>query len=62
MTILLNFFRKAISVFTEASLNRGYFRLADFIRTEYRTNMSTHDIMELLKREGFDGTVRRITA
>lgn len=62
MTILLNFFRKANKVFTDASLNRAYFRLADFIRTEYKTNLSTHDIMEMLKKEGFDVTVRRITA
>lgn len=62
MTTLLNFFRKINKVFTDASLNRAYFRLADFIRNEYRTNMSTHDIMVMLKKEGYDGTIRRITA
>ena len=62
MTTLLNFFKKVFNTLSEANLNRAHFRLADYIRNEYKTGMSIHDIMEMLKKEGYDATIRRITA
>ena len=61
---MLNFLRKVGSSIIEARLNSAYWQVAGYVKNEYRNGSSQftqHDICEMLKKEGFDAVVYKVT-
>ena len=58
---MLNFLRKMGKALYESRLDAACYGVAGYIKTEYRTHYNQSEIAYMVRRDGFDATVFKIT-
>ncbi len=57
---MLNFLRKVGNGIIEARMHRAYYGVANYIQREYNTSVPTSQIVDMLKKDGYDAVINRI--
>ena len=57
---MLNFLRKLGSKLIESRMNSAYYGVAGYIQREYNTGISTSELVNMLKKDGYDEVVTKI--
>jgi len=58
---MLNFLRKMGKALYESRLDAACYGVAGYIKTEYRTHYNQSEIAHMVRKDGFDATVFKIT-
>ena len=58
---MLNFLRKMGKALYESRLDAACHGVAGYIKTEYRTHYNQSEIANMVRRDGFDATIFKIT-
>ena len=57
---MLNFLRKVGNGLIEARMNHAYYGVAQYIQREYHTNIPQYEIVDMLKKDGYDAVITKI--
>jgi hypothetical protein len=57
---MLNFLRKVGNALIESRMNAAYYGVAGYIQREYNTGMTTGELVNMLRKDGFDEVVAKI--
>ncbi len=57
---MLNFLRKVGNGLIEARMNHAYHGVALYIQREYNTSIPQYEIVNMLKKDGYDAVINRI--
>ena len=57
---MLNFLRKAGKGLIEARMHHAYYGVANYIQREYHTGIPTGELVDMLKKDGYDAVIRKI--
>lgn len=57
---MLNFLRKMGNGLIEARMNHAYQGVAQYIQREYNTGIPQYEIVDMLKKDGYDAVINRI--
>jgi hypothetical protein len=57
---MLNFLRKVSNRLIESRMNAAYYGVAGYIQREYNTGISTSELVNMLKKDGYDEVVTKI--
>jgi len=57
---MLNFLRKIGNRLIESRMNAAYYGVAGYIQREYNTGMTTGELVNMLRKDGFDEVVAKI--
>ena len=57
---MLNFLRKMGNRLIESRMNAAYYGVAGYIQREYNTGMTTGELVNMLRKDGFDEVVAKI--
>jgi len=57
---MLNFLRKVGNGLIEARMNHAYHGVAQYIQREYNTGIPQYEIVDMLKKDGYDAVINRI--
>lgn len=57
---MLNFLRKIGNALIESRMNAAYYGVAGYIQREYNTGMTTGELVNMLRKDGFDEVVAKI--
>ena len=57
---MLNFLRKLGKRLIESRMNSAYYGVAGYIQREYNTGISTSELVNMLKKDGYDEVVTKI--
>lgn len=57
---MLNFLRKMGKRLIESRMNAAYYGVAGYIQREYNTGISTSELVNMLKKDGYDEVVTKI--
>ena len=57
---MLNFLRKLGNRLIESRMNAAYYGVAGYIQREYNTGISTSELVNMLKKDGYDEVVTKI--
>jgi len=57
---MLNFLRKVGNRLIESRMNAAYYGVAGYIQREYNTGMTTGELVNMLRKDGFDEVVAKI--
>lgn len=57
---MLNFLRKVSNRLIESRMNAAYYGVAGYIQREYNTGMTTGELVNMLRKDGYDEVVAKI--
>jgi len=57
---MLNFLRKVGNRLIESRMNAAYYGVAGYIQREYNTGIPTGELVNMLRKDGFDEVVAKI--
>ena len=57
---MLNFLRNVGNALIDSRINHAYLGVAQYIQREYHTNISQYEIVDMLKKDGYDAVINRI--
>ena len=57
---MLNFLRSMGKNLYESRMNAAYYGVAQYIQREYNTGMTTGELVNMLRKDGFDEVVAKI--
>ena len=57
---MLNFLRKVGNRLIESRMNAAYYGVAGYIQREYRTGISTGELVNMLRKDGYDAVITKI--
>jgi hypothetical protein len=57
---MLNFLRKVGNALIESRMNAAYYGVAGYIQREYHTGISTGELVNMLRKDGYDAVITKI--
>jgi hypothetical protein len=57
---MLNFLRKVGNALIESRMNAAYYGVAGYIQREYNTGIPTGELVNMLRKDGFDAVITKI--
>ena len=57
---MLNFLRKVGNRLIESRMNAAYYGVAGYIQREYNTGIPTGELVNMLKKDGYDEVITKI--
>ena len=57
---MLNFLRKMGKRLIESRMNSAYYGVAGYIQREYNTGIPTGELVNMLKKDGYDEVITKI--
>lgn len=57
---MLNFLRKMGNGLIESRMNSAYYGVAGYIQREYNTGIPTGELVNMLKKDGYDEVITKI--
>jgi len=57
---MLNFLRNVGKGLIESRMNSAYYGVASYIQREYNTGMPTGELVDMLRKDGYDAVINRI--
>ena len=57
---MLNFLRKVSNRLIESRMNAAYYGVAGYIQREYNTGIPTGELVNMLRKDGYDEVVAKI--
>jgi hypothetical protein len=57
---MLNFLRKVGNALIESRMNAAYYGVAGYIQREYHTTIPQYEIVDMLKKDGYDAVITKI--
>jgi len=57
---MLNFLRKMGNGLIESRMNSAYYGVASYIQREYHTGIPTGELVDMLKKDGYDAVITKI--
>lgn len=57
---MLNFLRKMGKGLIESRMNSAYYGVASYIQREYNTGMPTGELVDMLRKDGYDAVISKI--
>ena len=58
---MLNFLRNVGNALIESRMNHAYHVVAQYIQREYHTNIPQYEIVDMLKKDGYDAVITKIS-
>ena len=58
---MLNFLRNVGNALIESRMNHAYHGVAQYIQREYHTNIPQYEIVDMLKKDGYDAVITKIS-
>ena len=57
---MLNFLRKMGKGLIESRMNSAYYGVAGYIQREYNTDIPTGELVDMLRKDGYDAVITKI--
>lgn len=57
---MLNFLRKVGNSLIESRMHHAYYGVANYIQREYHTSIPTGELVDMLKKDGYDAVITKI--
>ena len=57
---MLNFLRSMGKRLIESRMNSAYYGVAGYIQREYKTGMNTGELVDMLRKDGYDAVISKI--
>jgi len=57
---MLNFLRNMGNRLIESRMNSAYYGVAGYIQREYNTGMPTGELVDMLRKDGYDAVITKI--
>ena len=57
---MLNFLRNMGKGLIESRMNSAYYGVASYIQREYNTGMPTGELVDMLRKDGYDAVISKI--